>query len=476
MDRQRPTHVALVLVAFAVVFIGLTASTYRRESATVDEPQHLVVGYTAWVLKDYRIDPLHPPFLRMWNALPLLAMRDVHLNTNTASWARLRAWDFCHQFMYVDNDGDRLLNRARFMSVLLGLLLGALVFSWGRELFGFWTATIVLGLYCLEPNILANFGLVTTDPGVTCFIFGTVYFLWRTAQRLTALNLIGLVAFFSLSQVGKFTALVLGPITLALLVIHACRTNIWPGTINGLGALTRRHRLLVAFGIVFLLALASYFAIWACYRFQYAPAPPGGGLERIVSGPTAHRSIPTLSSVTDWIDRHRLLPNTYAQGFALGQAMAQTRTAYLLGRISHTGWWYYFPVALLVKTPISLIVLFVAGLVLCAWDRSKFWQNDLFILLPIGTYLGSVMTMKIDIGVRHVLPVYPFALLIAGRAAASILASRHKLLLAVLATLCMLQVGEVASVYPHYLAFFNRLVGGPKNGYKYLSDSNLYWG
>lgn len=468
---------AIVLFVFAALFIGLTVSSYRQESATFDEPQHLVTGYAALKLGDYRLDIEHPPFLRIWAALPLLTMSDVHLNTNTIFWSSVKPWHFSHQFLYVDNDADRLLYRARFMSVLLGVVLGLLLFGWSRELFGFWPATIVLGLYCWEPNILAHFSLVTTDAGATCFIFGAVYFLWRVTRRLSAPNLTGLVVFFTLAQVSKFSALVLGPIVLALLVIHALRNNTWSCALAGQGrSSTRGQRLLVAAGIVLLLAIASYAAIWAANGFRYAPAPPGAGLDRIVMGPKAHERLPTLTAVLDWVDEHRLLPNAYTQGFALGQAAAQTRTAYLLGKISFTGWWYYFPVALLVKTPISLIVLFVAGLALCAMDRSNLWRDDLFILLPIAVYLGVSMNMNINIGLRHILPIYPLGLLIAGKVVAAVLLSRRKLLAVALAVLCLLQVGEVAAVHPHELAFFNRLVGGPKNGYKYLADSNLDWG
>jgi hypothetical protein len=503
MIRKLPTRIAVTLVAFAAVFIGLTVSSYRQESATDDEPQHLVTGYAILALKDFRIDPVHPPFLRMWAALPLLAMPDVHLNTNTVAWTSVRPLQLYWQFMYLDNDADRMLNRARFMNVLLGVLLGVLLFCWSRELFGFGTATIVLGLYCLEPNILAHFSLVTTDGGVTCFIFGAVYFLWRTTQRLNAPNLIGLVAFFALAQVSKYSALALGPITMALLLTRALRNGVWPGAFGRGGELaTRRRRVLAAFCIVLLSAFASCIAIWGAYRFQYAPAPRGGGLERIVSGPNVHKRVPITAVVMDWVDQHRLLPNVYAQGLSICQAICQAgseerpaysprqhstvprselaemeeRTMYLLGQLSYNGWWYYFPVAILVKTPISLIVLFLAGLALCAVDRSRLWNDDIFILLPIMVYLGAAMTMKVDIGIRHVLPIYPFAVLIAGKAVAAVLVSRRKLLAVTLAALCLLQAGEVAAVHPHYLAFFNQLVGGPKNGYKYLADSNLDWG
>jgi hypothetical protein len=180
--------------------------------------------------------------------------------------------------------------------------------------------------------------------------------------------------------------------------------------------------------------------------------------------------------VLDWVDIHRLLPNSYVQGFALSQAQAQTRPAYLFGRFNTTGWWYYFPVAFFIKTPVALILLFFAGLALCVVNRSKFWQEDVFLLLPPAIYLSAAMSVNTNIGVRHILPIYPFVLLIAGKAAAAVLANRRKLLVALLTALCLFQVGEVAAVYPHYLAFFNCLIGGSKSGYKYLSDSNIDWG
>jgi hypothetical protein len=448
---------AVVLIAFAAMFTGLTVSSYRQDSATMDEPQHLTFGYAALKLGDYRLDIEHPPFLRMWAALPLLAMPDVRFDTNTTLWTTLKPWRFSHKFLYVDNDADRLLNRARFMIVLIGVLLGVLLFCWSRELFGFWPATLVFGLFCFEPTGLAHFGLVTTDAGVTCFIFGTLYFLWRTTRRFSAANLAGFFIFFGLAQISKFSALILGPIMLALLVIYASRSGRWRA----------------AFGVVVAAVLVWYVAVWAAYGFRYAPSPVAGGLDRIVSGPKAHQRLPTLTAIADWVDVHRLLPNTYVQGFALGQAAAQDRTAYLLGEIRFTGWWYYFPVALLVKMPVALIVLSVAGALRCVLNRSKFAEQDAYILLPLVMYLGAAMTMKMNLGVRHVLPIYPFALMLAGKIAAKIFAGDCKVYVAGLAGLCLFQVWEVGAAHRNYVAFFNRLVGGPRNGYRYLGDSNL---
>jgi hypothetical protein len=159
----------------------------------------------------------------MWAALPLMALNGINLDTaiidetDPTAWAMEKLFVFSHQFMYVDNDADRLLYAARFMVVILGVLLGVLLFCWVNEWLGFRAAVVALAFYTIEPNIAAHSSLVTTDFGVTCFIFGAVYFLWRTCRRPGALNIAGLTVFFVLSIISKFSALVLGPIAVLLL-------------------------------------------------------------------------------------------------------------------------------------------------------------------------------------------------------------------------------------------------------------------
>jgi hypothetical protein len=125
-----PRAIALVLVVFATLSVG----SYRQESATWDEPIHLAMGYAALTRHDYRVDPEHPPFLRMWAALPLLTIRGITLDTSAidqsspSEWAEGKLYLFSRRFLYVDNDADRLLYAARFMVVLLGIGLGVLLF------------------------------------------------------------------------------------------------------------------------------------------------------------------------------------------------------------------------------------------------------------------------------------------------------------------------------------------------------------
>ncbi len=142
MSLSEKQRTVVSLLVFAAVFIVLTVSSYTRESATWDEPQHLVTGYNALRFHDYRTDPEHPPFLRMWAALPLLAMDHVDSNIRKIDesdpniWVTSGQFFFCHDTLYVANDADHLLYAARFMIVLLGILLGVLLFCWAPRAFG----------------------------------------------------------------------------------------------------------------------------------------------------------------------------------------------------------------------------------------------------------------------------------------------------------------------------------------------------
>lgn len=483
MNLFRWHRVAVSLLVFAAVFIALTVSSYVRESATWDEPQHLVAGYSALKFQDYRTDPEHPPFIRMWAALPLLAMDGIkfdlqRIDTNApASWVLGGQFFFCHDMLYVANDADHLLYAARFMIVLLGVVLGVLVFCWAHELFGFWPAMIALGLYTIEPNLLAHSRLVTTDFGVTCFAFGTMYFLWRTARRLSVGNLCGLVVFFTLAQISKFSAVLLGPIVLALLVVRVCQRRPWKTSIGRVTEVSAHlPRLVVALAAFLVLVVVAWVAIWAVYDFRYLPSAASSWQMDFHKDPVMLKRAPTITKAVAWVEEHRLLPNVYSEGFLLGQVKAQKRSGFLAGSYRLHGWWWFFPFAFLIKTLISVLLLFVTGAVLCLIRWRRFLDDAAYAFLPVAVFLAAAMTAKLNIGVRHILPIYPFALLLAGYAITELYNERRKPFRLLLGALCLLAAGEFILIYPHYLAFFNQFTGGPRNGHKYLIDSNLDWG
>jgi len=238
----------------------------------------------------------------------------------------------------------------------------------------------------------------------------------------------------------------------------------------------RLGKLVAALSIVAMLAAVSWVAIWAIYGFRYLPSASASWRWDFQQDPVILQRAPLLTKAIGWIDQHRLLPNAYSQGFLFGQAKAQKRAGFLAGNYGTGGWWYFFPLAFLIKTPISVILFLLAGIALCAARWRHFLDHNVYVMLPLAAFLGAAMMMKLNIGVRHVLPIHPFVLLLAGNAIAGLYTSRRKPFRALLVALCLLAVMEFALVYPHYLAFFNQFAGGPRNGHKYLVDSNLDWG
>ena len=457
---------ALVLTVFTVIFVGLAVNAYTQASATWDEPIHLTAGYAALAKQDFRVDPSHPPLLRVWAALPTLLFDDVSMSEVPADTAPAREWlreayGFAHRFLYLENDADRLIYRGRFMIVVLGVVLGIFVFLWTREWLGFTPAIIALACYTFEPNLSAHASLVTTDLGVTCLIFGTLYFLWITCRRYSVLSVTGLVTCFSLALVAKFSAVLLVPVVLVLLAISV-----------------RRHQCLTArraCATIAALAISTVTVIWASYGFSYLPGP--GTAAFSFQGTALVNTSPVIDSIVGWIDAHRLLPNAYTQGFLYANTSVRQLPGFLAGRISDDGWWSYFPMAFLLKTPTALILIVAAGAVTLYRRRRMLALHDVaFVVLPIVVFMGAAMWSGINVGLRHILPVYPFAILLAGLAGAELVRFPKVLRITALAAVAIVWAGEYSAAYPHTLTFFNYAAGGPNNGYHYLSDSNLGWG
>jgi hypothetical protein len=484
MPRREWYRTTVVLSVFAVLFLTLTFVSFIRTSATFDEPDHLTSGYFSLKAKDYRVDPEHPPFLRMWAALPLLAQRNIKFpeqtidRTDSLEWVTgTEKYALIDSFVYEINDADQMLYPARFMIALLGVLLGFLVFFWAEDWLGFWPAVFALACYTFEPNLLAHSSLVTTDLGVACFIFGAVYFLWRTTRLLSIANLLGLLVLFGLAAVSKFSALILAPIFLLLLAIRAFRKTPWQCKIGKLTEIpTIPGRIAASAALILLIAFASCAAIWIVYGFRYMPSASPSWRFAIEDNSIVRERAPMLAGFVHWVDAKHLLPNAYSEGFLLEQTKSVGRMSFLDGDMKQNGWWYYFPFAFLIKTPITLILLFAGGLILCAVKWKTFLANTIFVLAPLCIYAAVAISSDINIGLRHILPIYPFVILLAALCAAKLLQSKRGIVIVVAAALCLFWIFEFARAYPYNLAFFNSFVGGPADGYKYLADSNVDWG
>jgi tetratricopeptide (TPR) repeat protein len=447
------------------LFAALTLGASANASAAWDEPIHLTAGYVALVSGDYRIDPSHPPLLRMWAALPLL-LSDPGVDTGIVDASTPEAWlgkayGFAHQFMYVANDADRMLAAARVMVALLAVALGVLVFCWARDWLGPAPAIGALALFVLEPNLLAHASLVTTDLGLTTFYFGTAYFLWKTCERPTLARALGAACCGGLAAATKFSAILLAPAAIVLLLVAVSRRTM---TIRAAGAVA---------GLMIATAIA---VVWMIYGFRYLPSESSGWAFDFADASLV-RDHPAMTAAAAWVDRHHLLPNAYTQGFLYTNASAQAMPSFLAGERSDSGWWHYFPFAFLIKTPIALLLLTIAGVGVCAARFRVLGPMPLACIgVPVAVYFGAAMASGINVGLRHILPVYPFVLLVAAAAVKALLATKRRWAPLALTVVLAAGAAELARAYPHPLVFFNQLAGGPSNGFKYLADSNLGWG
>lgn len=148
----------------------------------------------------------------------------------------------------------------------------------------------------------------------------------------------------------------------------------------------------------------------------------------------------------------------------------------MLGEFSAEGWWYYFIIAFFVKTPIALIILFLLALFFISKEKKYFSKEAFFLLIPAVLYFIAFMLNNINIGIRHILPIYPFIFVFAATEITTQLVKKKSKFLMTLTTVCILwSVITLLFVAPHYIAYFNEFAGGPDNGATILLDSNIDW-
>jgi hypothetical protein len=346
--------------------------------------------------------------------------------------------------------------------LLLGVALAWVIYVWSSELWGRRGGLFSLALACLSPTLLAHAGLVTTDlPSALGFSLA-LWSFWRFSREPGWARAAICGLFTALALLIKFSTLLLGPMLL-LLGLTWCG---WPG----LRARERRQRLRWLATTLALIAAIAYLGLWAGYGFRFAAAEPGYALNWSVVGLDEG---PVAAAVHRAIDA-RLLPEAYLYGLAYFLGGAERRVAFLNGEESVVGWWYYFPEAFLLKTPPALLLILVlvgvSALTRRGWRSFHGW----YLVLPVLVYVSVSIQANLNIGHRHLTPLYPLAFVLAG-ALPRIWSGWSKRRLA-LALLLAAYAISFAFATPRYLSYFNFLAGGSGGGWRYLLDSNIDWG
>ncbi|MDW8068689.1 MAG: glycosyltransferase family 39 protein [Anaerolineae bacterium] len=428
-----------VRLLFGVLIVALFTQLIvhaRASSFTFDEGPHIAAGYAYLRTGDLRLQPvhIHPPLANVLAAAPLLLQPDLPDPRQIDGWeiASLSAvtdtvvWQYPHP--------ARIALATRLPIIGMTLLLAALVYRWAADLWGPRGGLLALFLLAFDPNIIAHGSLVTTDMAVTCWGTAALFLAARALRRPRWGYAVGSSVALGMALASKVSALSLMPALLILALLAPVRL---------------RHRLAAALSGLALAALV----LWAVYRFEV----------RSVSG------IPFPLPAATHVAIYRALQEHYRLG----------HPAFLMGQNRDHGWWYYFPVALALKTPLPTVLLVLVGFI----GQPRFAPQALrrwapLVVFPL-VYLASTPFSTVNIGYRHLLPVLPFLFILAGRAVriteCAVCTTYSVLRIPLLACLAWLAAGTLR-VAPNYLAFFNELAGGPAGGYRYLVDSNLDWG
>jgi 4-amino-4-deoxy-L-arabinose transferase-like glycosyltransferase len=460
--------VALLLIIFAVQAF----SSALQKSNIWDESGHLLSGYVYQKKGMDWLEPSHPPFGRMLATVPLLflplddQLKSVHPQEadNSNFYAASLVFLFENRI-----SGERLLATSRLMVILLGVILGLYVYRWALLLYGVKGGLLALFLYSLSPNILAHARLVTTDFPATALAFIAMYHFWSFTRQPGVKRAIAAGLFLGLAFATKYNTL--------FVLLPMATWALWAlvSTLHQDPAAGPPRRIVVR---LLTMGVVAYITIWGVYGFRFrSPLYQKQMTQGAVYSWEKNRpSFPLLASAMDGFRQARILPESYIYGLCRLLARGQEgHSSYLMGRVSTTGWWYYFPLAFLFKTPVSTLLLLFATLLFFPKVKEAPWSSLNFLLLPAVVVFFFTSRQHINIGLRHVLPAYPFLLVLTARVV-HYKSQHQKLARWILGLLCIWAVWEAALIYPHYLAYFNGLVGGPSGGRYMLVDSNLDWG
>jgi hypothetical protein len=434
LARFLERHSLLLAICFIVIGCARLVATYSVLSVTVDEPGHLAMGVEYLATHTYRLETEHPPLARVMAALGPYFLEGARPAPNPSRTA----------------EGDVIIgrtpnpNRTIFL-MRLGMLpffvlAGLVVYFWSCRYFGGVVAVLATGIFTSMPQILADGGLATTDMPLAASL-GAAFLtgLWWVENPTGGRSvLFGATA--GLAVLTKYTSLVYFPAVAGTGLIL-----VWA---------TQRPRLAVVRPFLLERGRSAVWAvltcglvIWAGFLFSFGPFPGW-----TVSLPAA-----------EFFD---------GMAYVLGHN-AEGHKSYLLGQLNQSGWWYYFPVALWVKTPIPILALSAVGLGICV---RRLRENA--YVFPVAFLLGVLlpaMMGHINIGIRHVLPIF---------IALSILAAMGALHLArwaqpgiglalTIGLLCWFGLAS-ARQHPDYLAYFNAFAGDKPE--QWIVDSNLDWG
>ena len=451
------SHAAELATTALLAVMGLQMLTVIwRKSITVDELVMIPSAYYHLVDGDFQFVNEHPPLSKLLAAVPLLFIQPNEQKVNAPNPADAE-WGTMSAFWQNNKRSFASISFwTRVPMIMLTLGLGVLIFIFARSLFGPRTAVLAVALFSLEPTILAHGRVVQTDVAAA---FGYLLFfmaLYRYSSATTWRRAAWLGAAAAVAILAKYSMLLVGLVLAPTFIILWWRSS--------------RRRSVIGHAVVVIVAMLL--AINAAYFFQYAPLKDVDHTWIAASFPGNPQTMIQAAELLRYI-----LPGEFVLGILFQVAHnREGHSAGLLGMHSQTGWWYYFPVAFALKTTLPFLLL---SLTSTGWAIFRFIKDRdlrfLWLVGPTVIYSVFVLFSDINIGVRYLLPMFPF-LIIAGARLIDYLLSIRRTLVTVLSAVLLAWIAiEAVRVYPDHMSYMNQIASRAPPWW-YLSDSNVEWG
>jgi hypothetical protein len=361
--------------------------------------------------------------------------------------------------------------RGRYVSLLVSILLGLLIFKWASELFDRRSAIVVFLLYLICPNFLAHGIFVSSDIYACLFITAAFYYLWKfcnTGQFRSFLWMSVAVALGQISKFSLFHLFILVPLT--FIIFYFCNRQ----------EDNRRFNLSKTAGYILLFLFVNWIIISASHLFFQVFLPikeysfrtdAFRSLQQFIAAVAPGFPVPLPSSYINSMDAAM-----YFDSLGGGEPGSLNGPSFILGKSARDGFWYYYFVVILFKVPIATLLIWIGslGLSLKNYSRSRFTRNDLFLLLPVVYFLVYMnFFYKTQLGIRHIMVIFPFLFLLAAYLVKWLFETNRKLILYALMIYAFV---SVFSYFPHFLPYTNEFLWNKKLVYRKISDTNITYG
>ncbi len=530
MNKIRSFVPWFLVAALIAVSFSFMLSAASSDSVVMDELAHIPAGYSYLKFFNYRLNPEHPPLVKVISALPLLFL-NLNFPSDRPSWQEdiNGQWTAGTQFLFESgNNPDQILFSARLGPMLLTLLLIIITYGLSSRLLGRWWALLPTAFLSLSPTVLAHGHYVTTDIGAALGILAASWAFLNFLERPNRRSLIIAGLVFGLAQLLKFSVVLLIPFFIIITAVHLIRNaavNLKNTTLQTKLLYLFREKLKKAGQLlsVFLIGTVVIYAVYFVFTIGYPTSRQHRdtvfSLNSFAGGPTPAgqtcRPARCLADVDIFLSGHRLTQplGEYLLGVLMvSQRSAAGNTGYFLGEVSAAGWLSYFPVIFLLKEPLPSLIFILAGLLLAlikmkrTFSRRGFTLGEYLhtnfiefsLILFVVFYWGYSITSPLNIGVRHILPTVPMLYILAAGSVKNWIVSfpyhlssvsflnRFRSLVGIfsrlavkftaLSALLVWLAITIAVTSPFFLSYFNELGGGTLNGYRVVTDSNYDWG